>query len=242
MSKNLNNGFSSNVPTYVSVYNSLYSDIINGEYIEEQSLPSEMCLAKKYGVSRNTLRQALAILSEDGLIIKLQGKGTIVAKRTETTFLKNNFNPMTHLSVDTITDVDYYYNFNPPTEIARDSLELQPNDIILASNNIYRADETAVGFSFVQIPTKYFDELQVDSSCEDDIKLLINEKIFENTLKSNMSIKLIFANEIEVSYLGVEEHTPLLLIESVMYNMKLQPFARCKFYFIPKQYKVRFQI
>lgn len=67
------------VPVYVGVYNALYSDIMNGVYLENEILPGETALAEHYGVSRNTLRQALAILSEDGLIIRSQGKGTLVA-------------------------------------------------------------------------------------------------------------------------------------------------------------------
>lgn len=63
-----------NVPVYIEVYNSLYSDIMNNVYLEGNQLPSENALSEKYGVSRNTLRQALAILCEDGLVIKSQGK------------------------------------------------------------------------------------------------------------------------------------------------------------------------
>lgn len=73
---------SSSVPSYVSIYNSLYLDIVNNFYPQGELLPGEVQLAQKYGVSRNTLRQALAILGEDGLIIKSQGKGTVVAKGT----------------------------------------------------------------------------------------------------------------------------------------------------------------
>lgn len=69
----------SKIPTYVGIYNSLYADITSGVYPENESLPGEVALAEKYNVSRNTLRQALAILCEDGLIVRAQGRGTIVA-------------------------------------------------------------------------------------------------------------------------------------------------------------------
>ncbi|MEG1992839.1 MAG: winged helix-turn-helix domain-containing protein, partial [Acetivibrio sp.] len=50
-----------NIPIYLDVYNSLYSDIKNGVYLPNELLPGEIQLAEKYKVSRNTLRQALAI-------------------------------------------------------------------------------------------------------------------------------------------------------------------------------------
>ena len=74
--------YKNHIPSYVSVYNALYSDIMNDVYLDNELLQSEVFLAEKYGVSRNTLRQALAILCEDGLIVKSQGKGTLVTKKS----------------------------------------------------------------------------------------------------------------------------------------------------------------
>ena len=41
-------------------------------------MPSEKLLSEKYGVSRETIRKALALLLENGYIQKKQGKGSIV--------------------------------------------------------------------------------------------------------------------------------------------------------------------
>ena len=68
------------VPAYVEIYNSLYADITGGVYPAGECLPGEIALAQKYQVSRNTLRQAMAILCEDGLLIRSRGKGTLVAQ------------------------------------------------------------------------------------------------------------------------------------------------------------------
>ena len=53
---------------YTSVYDKLYKMIIDGEYPLNSKLPSEPELAKSFGVSRMTLRQALALLQDDGLV------------------------------------------------------------------------------------------------------------------------------------------------------------------------------
>lgn len=52
------------------------------EYIEGELLPSENALAKEYGVSRETIRKSLDYLSQDGLIQKKQGLGSIVLNPT----------------------------------------------------------------------------------------------------------------------------------------------------------------
>lgn len=240
MNDKLNIGGNSHVPSYVGVYNSLYSDIRNGIYAENEFLPSEISLSEKYGVSRNTLRQALAILSEDGLILKSQGKGSIVTKPIEEDLIKKISNPMTSLSIKEINDIKYHYNFNPPTDIAREKLNLEKSEVVLASNNIYSSGDKKVGFSFVQIPIKIFEHLEIDASNSKDIKNLIDEKIFSVTETQHINIKLISAKESEIEFLDVEEGKSLLLIESILYNINMIPLARCKFYFIPEFYKLRF--
>lgn len=52
--------------------------IINQSYLPGDLLPSENELAKKYKVSRETIRKALSLLLENGYIQKQQGKGSIV--------------------------------------------------------------------------------------------------------------------------------------------------------------------
>ena len=64
------------IPSYVPIYNQFYKDIMDGVYPVGSKLPSENELREIYGVSRNTLRQALAILYQDGFIEKFQGKGS----------------------------------------------------------------------------------------------------------------------------------------------------------------------
>ncbi|HAF61704.1 MAG TPA: hypothetical protein DCK95_05210 [Anaerolineaceae bacterium] len=49
-----------------------------------EKIPGENALKEKYGVSRHTLRLALLILTEDGLIKKSQGEGTIVTYKENT--------------------------------------------------------------------------------------------------------------------------------------------------------------
>lgn len=70
----------SSTPMYIQLENILESAIKNGEYKEENKLPSESLLCIKYGVSRVTVRQALNLLEQKGLVYTVQGKGTFVKK------------------------------------------------------------------------------------------------------------------------------------------------------------------
>jgi GntR family transcriptional regulator len=64
-----------NVPIVIQVANHLRG-WLRREFAGGGQLPSEIVIAAKLGVSRGTLRQALAILQHEGLISRRQGLGT----------------------------------------------------------------------------------------------------------------------------------------------------------------------
>ncbi|VWX61180.1 Transcriptional regulator, GntR family [Burkholderiales bacterium 8X] len=58
----------------------LRASILDGRLSPGDKLPSESELTGAYGVSRITVRQALAALQTEGLIVKLHGKGAFVSQ------------------------------------------------------------------------------------------------------------------------------------------------------------------
>ena len=66
------------IPYYYQIANLLRGKIENGELIAGIKLPKELDLSKHFGVSRVTLRQALAILEKEGLVTRERRKGTFV--------------------------------------------------------------------------------------------------------------------------------------------------------------------
>jgi GntR family transcriptional repressor for pyruvate dehydrogenase complex len=60
------------------VFEALYEMIATGRYARGQKLPPQDKLAKQFGVSRNTLREAVNKLSAMGLLRARQGVGTVV--------------------------------------------------------------------------------------------------------------------------------------------------------------------
>ncbi|MCK3942063.1 trehalose operon repressor [Streptococcus suis] len=66
---------------YQEIYHDLKEKIRTNLYPAETSLPTEQQLQEIYGVSRDTVRKALAMLTEGGLIQKVQGRGSMVLKQ-----------------------------------------------------------------------------------------------------------------------------------------------------------------
>lgn len=63
---------------YIEIYTYFCEKIKNKELLEGDSLPSENEIQKLFNVSRDTVKKALILLKQNGLIEKTQGKKSIV--------------------------------------------------------------------------------------------------------------------------------------------------------------------
>lgn len=68
---------------YKKVYQDLKERIQNSEYLRDALLPSEREIGENYQVDRTTVRKALQLLVDDGLVEKRAGKGTVVVWRPQ---------------------------------------------------------------------------------------------------------------------------------------------------------------
>jgi GntR family transcriptional regulator len=70
-------------PKYQQIADRLRAQIGSGVLAPGQRLPSEPDLAAEYGASRNTVRLAIALLINQGLVVSRQGLGTFVLEQTK---------------------------------------------------------------------------------------------------------------------------------------------------------------
>lgn len=73
-------------PLYAQFAQLLRKAINDGRLEAGAALPPERDLAAEYGLSRMTIRKAIAELAEDGLLARKQGAGTTVTRRIEQNF------------------------------------------------------------------------------------------------------------------------------------------------------------
>lgn len=68
-------------PKYYFLMEQLKKEILTGNIGPGQKLPSENELSDKYGLSRHTVRKALAILTQEGYVEAFHGKGTYCSEK-----------------------------------------------------------------------------------------------------------------------------------------------------------------
>ena len=69
------------IPAYVKIHDAIRKEIEEGIWKIGQRLPSERDLADVYEVSRMTLRQAITLLVDEGILERRVGSGTYVSGR-----------------------------------------------------------------------------------------------------------------------------------------------------------------
>jgi GntR family transcriptional regulator, transcriptional repressor for pyruvate dehydrogenase complex len=65
------------------IHDQLLALMTSGEFPEKAKLPTEIELAGRFEVSRTIVREALARLRDDGIIVSRQGAGTFVKRRPD---------------------------------------------------------------------------------------------------------------------------------------------------------------
>ena len=89
---------------YSVIADKLMDEIAHGRFSDSGKLPTEFELVDMYGVSRQTIRQAISVLKSEGIVYQVQGSGTYisrsstVARRGVESLFKNIFIICTYIS------------------------------------------------------------------------------------------------------------------------------------------------
>lgn len=230
------------IPPYVDVYNRLYTDLTSGVYTLGQRLPGEVELAEKYGVGRHTLRQALVILVEDGLVVKQQGSGNYVSQHIPQ-LGQNQLrieNPVTTFARREIDSISIQHNYGPPTEIAQRRLGISASEIVLAANSLYCCKGDIIAHSFVQIPASFLQAQQVDLNSHEAVYALINDTIYRRAAHTDLSFRVIATEGDVLDTMKIRPGTTLIYLEQILLNSEGAGVARSKFYLQPDEFDIHY--
>ena len=71
----------SRAPSYRQLAGKLRAAIESGEIAPGEPLPSLSYLVQETGLAGNTVRKAIGVLADEGLVVTVQGRGTYAALR-----------------------------------------------------------------------------------------------------------------------------------------------------------------
>lgn len=228
------------IPLYVTVYETIRQWLADGKYQPGDRLPGENILAAQLDVSRGTLRQAMLLLQEDGLIINHQGKGNIVLSNQDIT--KNGLekigNPLVDFNSHPIERVETTVGFQPATKKHQEVLGLRASNIVAVIDITYYTKEGPAGFAMIYMPHEILDQNNVDLESTEAVYQFYTEFLQTSGLYSDSRLRLGLARERLAGILELEIESSIMILEEVLYSEFDTPVLSQKIFFSPNQYEL----
>ncbi|MEH7111609.1 GntR family transcriptional regulator [Neobacillus niacini] len=231
-------------PLYINVYDELLLQITKGVYPVNSQLPSEPDLAKELGVSRATLRQALALLQDDGIVRNIRGKGNFVIDsfyKQEGVQLEKLSNPMHKCHISTFDRIDTHYRLDEDTEYTKQILK-RDSSTVVAVERLYRNGNDLVAYAFTFMSMEAVERLSLDLNNEKQLLDFLENQVYKDANHGEMEIKYTHTvNLADQNEKLIGQNECFILLES-LYNHAEYPILHNKFY-IPQQFsKIKLNI
>ena len=220
---------------YVTVYERLHKLILDGSFPSGR-LPSEPRLAEMLNVSRMTLRQAIALLRDDGLVENIHGKGnfiTAIPKTQAAGGLERIGHPFYKCCTVQIDLVESEGRIDFPNDYMRDVLGRMSSAVVVF-HRWYLSKEKYVGYSLSFIPIETLSLFEIDTSQEERICKFLEEDIYSRAEHATLEIHLSETGDfISDKHIISDQSAVPLIVERVYGEFKL-PLVVSKHYFNPR--------
>lgn len=230
-------------PLYSQFEKVVRAKIASGEWSADRPVPSENELSQTYGISRVTVRAVIIQLVREGLLYRVQGKGTFITKP------KIEAKPMSYEGIrEQLERMGYEINtkvigfevvgaFDP---VAR-NLRLESHDMlcILKRLRLIKGDPLSLHTSYLPY-----------SLCRDLNEQELEKEQLCHILKKNYNLapgrtvetlESTVANQTEANLLGIKTGSSLLLLENILYSENDRPFEYTKILFRSDRIKIRLE-
>lgn len=219
------------------------------EYIDNEGLqsddilPSEGLLMEKLGVSRYTVREALALLEQERTVYKVQGKGTFVNRKP--------INIESGLEkLDSITEIIKSFGYAPGTkwiaiervEPTRDMIEkfgLKKGEMAVTFKRLRTADGEAAAYLVDTIPEKYLGDRDIENIRTESLFTFFEKELDIVIEYAVTEITPVFPTKEMTKYLEVDKSSLFLLFHQLHYDRDGRLILYSFDYFDPKVFNFK---
>jgi len=212
------------IPAYIRIHDALKKKIDDGFWEIGQRLPSERDLADDYEVSRMTLRQAITLLVEEGILERRVGSGTYVASHRVQEKMRGttSFTEIVRSQGKSPSSQVVSYQRKPANETEIQQLQLKPSDYVVCMERVRYADNMPLVFEVASIPEKLIREFKREDITEHFFQTLTDNGY--EIGKSQQTIYAKNASERVANYLKVPKNHAVLALTQVSYFTDGRPF------------------
>lgn len=218
--------------------------ILNGTYKVHEQLPSESEMSTLFSVSRITVRQALSDLQSEGLIFKIPGKGTFVAKPKtfqELTQLEGFAEAMQRKGYEIYNKVTSH-KLIPATQVVAQKLALDIGQNVTEIKRIRYLNRAPLSVEITYLPEEVGERLRKADLATRDIFLILENDYGISLGHADLQIDAMLADDHLAEQLNIEEGTALLRMERLTHTADKTPLDFEYLYFRGDAFQYRLQI
>jgi GntR family transcriptional regulator len=210
---------SSPIPLYLQLADWLEGIIARGDLAVGSRLPSEVTLAEEFELNRNTVRQAIGLLVNKGLVQKYRGVGTFVVRK-DTLFPVHQLGRMTSFVDDFeftavgIENIILGRNKVRSTREIAAKLMVEPGAPVVRIERLRLADKTPFVLERGFYPQERFGRL-LEMDLRGSIYQLLVEQFAADLHHSVQTLRAVRPTREIAQKLGISRTIPCVFLESL---------------------------
>ncbi|MHC5216481.1 GntR family transcriptional regulator [Enterococcus sp. LJL128] len=215
------------MPKYKEIAIALKKKIVEGDFKESELLPDQETLAKSYNTSRVTVRKAIQLLIDEGLLYTRRGSGTYVRNNIK----KNNknvtqINSVFGTSVQegvAVTSKIIRFDVRFPTPYESEELKIKTTDPVYDIKRVRYVNNEARSIETSIMPLKYIKDLD-EKILMGSIYNYIRDELGYIISAAQRVIIASKANELDSKEFNIEVGDPILETNQVVFFDDGTPF------------------
>lgn len=221
-------GIEANVPRYRMIAASIERDIELGRFAPGSLLPSEADLAVQFGVTRMTVRQALAGLAAQGRIERRHGHGTLVMPFRLQRQPQRPIGLADELEARGLRPGSRILRLEEvrPTAEVRALLWIGSRGTVVRVRRLRYADDVLIGLQETVIPTRHAPGLTQIDLTDQSLARTLRERHGLAAAWADLTIEAVVADDTTAGPLEVAPGTPLLRSTSLSFLVDGRPLER----------------
>lgn len=215
------------VPLYFQISEALMAGIEKERLDPNTRIPPEDQLARMFGVSKMTMRQALGKLVNDGVLVRRKGSGTFIAEtkiEREATRLVSFYEDIKKKGLNPESDV-LEKRVIAPAHKLRETLRLKEKDLIVKIIRLRKANDVPMAVNHAYIPEKFCPGLMEEALSQVSLSRLMEEKYQLNVAYAVQTVRAVKATPQEAALLQIKAGDPVLSMERTMFDSSQRPLC-----------------
>lgn len=225
-------------PVYIQIHDEIHEAIEAGRWVPGDKIPAERELAEQFGVSRMTLRQAVMMLVDEGILERRVGSGTYVAERKVQEQLNGvtSFTEMMAAAGKVATSRTISFHIGKSSNSEQEQLQLGDDDQVLRMERVRYGNDEPIAFEVASIPASLVDGLARES-LTNSLYRTLSEQRGLRIGHAQQTVTAAAVTERVAEYLAIKRGDPVLVMRQLTFDTAGKPFEYVRTQYVGSRFE-----